>query len=151
MPRSKHRRKPGGKAVAHPGRRTPEKLDIDWPEQQRMRLTGVSDLPLWRASEAFERQWDRDLQAVFEHFAPDRLPPELIAEYKALQAEHARHADGALDLPSEQEQRLIELEHTIATAIPAGEVLDYLAAYFGYGTSERPLPAEVYWNTNEVT
>ena len=58
MPTSKHRRKPGSKAVAHPGRGKPGKpLRIDWPEEDRLRAEvqqDVSDLPLWRAADAAE-------------------------------------------------------------------------------------------------
>jgi len=51
MPKSKHRRKPGGKAVAHPGRGKPGKpLTLDWlaPEDEPpSRVVGVEDLPLF--------------------------------------------------------------------------------------------------------
>jgi len=54
MPKSKHRRRPGGKAVANPGRGKPGKpitLDHLRPAPAQMdaapRVVGVDDLPLF--------------------------------------------------------------------------------------------------------
>ena len=54
MPRSKHRRKPGGRAVAHPGRDKNRRLDLnllqqDQADQERLaaqRLDDLRKLPL---------------------------------------------------------------------------------------------------------
>jgi hypothetical protein len=50
MPKSKHRRTPGGKAVAHPGRGKPGRplnLDFAWPEGAGDHVVeGTDDLPL---------------------------------------------------------------------------------------------------------
>jgi hypothetical protein len=54
MPRSKHRRKPGGKAVAHPGRDKSRRLDLtllqqNQADQERLaaqRLDDLRKLPL---------------------------------------------------------------------------------------------------------
>ena len=62
MPKSKHRRKPGGKAVAHPGRGKPGKpLTLDWlsPEDEPpTRVMGVDDLPLFAQTEPDEKASD---------------------------------------------------------------------------------------------
>ena len=54
MPRSKHRRKPGGKAVAHPGRGKPWRplnLDFAWPEDAGEQVVAsTEDLPLFNWS-----------------------------------------------------------------------------------------------------
>jgi hypothetical protein len=52
MPKSKHRRKPNGKAVVHPGRGKPGKpLRLE-----RLKTEPVSDLPLFRwAADAGKR------------------------------------------------------------------------------------------------
>ena len=51
MPKTKQRRKPGGKAVAHPGRGKPGRplnLDVAWPEDApAQRVDDVTDLPLF--------------------------------------------------------------------------------------------------------
>jgi hypothetical protein len=55
MPKSKHRRKPGGKAVGHPGRGKPGRpltLDVAWPEDATGRVDGIDDLPLFASAEA---------------------------------------------------------------------------------------------------
>ena len=63
MPRSKHRRKTGGKAVAHPGRgKQGRPLRIDWPDESR-RLPDVSDLPLWQAADTAELEAETPRQA----------------------------------------------------------------------------------------
>ncbi len=47
MPKSKHRRKPGGKAVAHPGRGKPGKpLHLSWLDQMEEE-TSTAGLPLF--------------------------------------------------------------------------------------------------------
>jgi len=47
MPRSKHRRKPGGKAVAHPGRGKPGKpLNLSWLDEMETESSTVG-LPLF--------------------------------------------------------------------------------------------------------
>jgi hypothetical protein len=54
MPKSKHQRKPGGKAVAHPGRDKNRRLDLnllqqDQADQERLatqRLDDLRKLPL---------------------------------------------------------------------------------------------------------
>lgn len=47
MPKSKHRRKPGGKAVAHPGRGKPGREgDLSWLDELEA-ATGTVGLPLF--------------------------------------------------------------------------------------------------------
>ena len=47
MPRSKHRRKPGGKAVAHPGRGEPGRpLNLSWLDEMETESSTVG-LPLF--------------------------------------------------------------------------------------------------------
>jgi hypothetical protein len=47
MPKSKHRRKPGGKAVAHPGRGKPGKpLNLSWLDELEAE-TSTAGLPLF--------------------------------------------------------------------------------------------------------
>jgi hypothetical protein len=48
MPKSKHRRKPDGKAVAHPGRgKSGKPLSLDWLRPSPGQQKGVADLPLF--------------------------------------------------------------------------------------------------------
>jgi hypothetical protein len=49
MPKSKHRRKPGGKAVAHPGRGKPGKPLQAWLDELEVELreSDTSGLPLF--------------------------------------------------------------------------------------------------------
>ena len=60
MPKSKHRRKPGGKAVSHPGRGKPGKppnLDFAWPDgADGQVVAGTDDLPLFDWAESIEQQ-----------------------------------------------------------------------------------------------
>jgi len=60
VPKSKHRRKPGGKAVAHPGRGKPGKplsLDFEWPEgAPAQRVDDITDLPLFDWAEGAEEE-----------------------------------------------------------------------------------------------
>jgi hypothetical protein len=47
MPRSKHRRQPGGKAVSHPGRNKPARpIGLSWLDELEDE-TGISGLPLF--------------------------------------------------------------------------------------------------------
>ena len=47
MPKSKHRRKPGGKAVAHPGRGKPGRpLNLSWLDELAAE-SGTAGLPLF--------------------------------------------------------------------------------------------------------
>ena len=47
MPKSKHRRKPGEKAVSHPGRGKPGKpLNLSWLEEME-KASGTAGLPLF--------------------------------------------------------------------------------------------------------
>ena len=47
MPKSKHRRKPGGKAVSHPGRGKPGKpLNLSWLEEME-KASGTTGLLLF--------------------------------------------------------------------------------------------------------
>jgi hypothetical protein len=57
MPRSKHRRKPGRKAVAHPGRGKPGRSsELSWLDEVEQR-SGTSGLPLfdWADAERADR------------------------------------------------------------------------------------------------
>lgn len=97
-----------------------------------------------------EKRQERDIRAAFEHLAPSRLPASLIAEFRTLQAEHARLRAQVLDLPNEQEERLGQLTDAIRAAIPDDLVMNYLAKEHGYGSAARPMPTEIYWNTSAV-
>jgi hypothetical protein len=49
MPKSKHRRKPGGKAIAHPGRDKNRRVDLnllqqDQADQERLAAQNLDDL-----------------------------------------------------------------------------------------------------------
>jgi len=59
MPKSKHRRKPGGKAVAHPGRDKSPSREPDWSEVRSALLAlaakPVEGLPLFDWAEAQDR------------------------------------------------------------------------------------------------
>ncbi len=47
MPKSKHRRKPGGKAVAHPGQGKPGRpIELSWLDELE-EVSGASGLPLF--------------------------------------------------------------------------------------------------------
>jgi hypothetical protein len=67
MPKSKHRRKSGGKAVAHPGRGKPGRslsLDFEWPEgAPAQRVDDIADLPLfdWTAAEGAEEEEKKEV------------------------------------------------------------------------------------------
>jgi hypothetical protein len=60
MPKSKHRRKPGRKAVPHPGRGKPGRplsLDIEWPEGTPVQqVDDIADLPLFDWVEGAEEE-----------------------------------------------------------------------------------------------
>ena len=59
MPKSKHRRKPGGKAVSHPGRGKPGKPLKAWLDELSAEQDTASDatagLPLFEWAEAQDR------------------------------------------------------------------------------------------------
>ena len=122
MPRSKHRRKPGGKAVRHPGR-----------------ITKVQ--PEWKLIDARDRACMRE---AYENLAPGRMAPELIEEFKRLNA-RANRVSLDEDLPTGLCARLAELERIAGEAVPDELVENYLINVFGYGTAERPLPEEYFW------
>jgi hypothetical protein len=63
MPKSKHRRKPDGKAVAHPGRGKPGRpATLSWLDELE-EASGVSGLPLfdWADTNQDDRQQPPDL------------------------------------------------------------------------------------------
>ena len=63
MPKSKHRRKPGEKAVAHPGRGKPGRpATLSWLDELE-EASGVSGLPLfdWVDTNQADRQQPQDL------------------------------------------------------------------------------------------
>ena len=66
MPNSKHRRKPGEKAIAHPGRGKPGRplsFDFAWPEEApAQRLDDVTDLPLFDWAETEEPKPDPSMR-----------------------------------------------------------------------------------------
>ncbi len=52
MPKSKHRRKPGGKAVAHPGRDKPGRpIRLSWLDELG-EVSGTSGLPIFDWADA---------------------------------------------------------------------------------------------------
>ena len=125
MPKSKHRRKPGRKAVAHPGRGVMEKI-----RQQRI-------------AEDIAKE-DLDVAAMREAYA-HLAPAQLIEEIKALGAEQDHLLRFNLDLPDDKEQRLAELDRLLRQAVPDSSLEEYLVEKLGYGTEDRPLPADYGW------
>jgi hypothetical protein len=59
MPKSKHRRKPGGKAVAHPGRGKPGR-PLSWLDELEVASSTVG-LPLFDWAERTEKADEEDL------------------------------------------------------------------------------------------
>ena len=133
MPKSKHRRKPGGKSVPHPGRVLSPRTQELIAQDERNHIL---------------------MAEAYEHLSAGRLEPELIAEYKRLMAEEVNRWETLLigqrgygpPEPLAQSARLQELTEIIRTAIPDREVERYLIERHGYGTATRPLPEEFSWS-----